>query len=91
MSENGYQGWANFTTWIIALWLSNDEGTYKLMCDYADDAKENDDPQLVLAEIIEHYVRANNPVADTASMWNDIMGRALGSVDWLSIASGYLE
>ena len=25
-----YQGWANYETWNVALWLQNDEGLYNL-------------------------------------------------------------
>lgn len=30
-NETGYNGWKNYETWAIALWLDNDYGTYTLM------------------------------------------------------------
>jgi hypothetical protein len=35
---SGYNGWANYETWNVALWMQNDEGIYRLMrrcSDYA--------------------------------------------------------
>ena len=31
MSDTGYNGWKNYETWLIALWLDNDYGTYTLI------------------------------------------------------------
>jgi len=28
MQDNGYNGWVNYPTWCVNLWLSNDEGLY---------------------------------------------------------------
>jgi hypothetical protein len=30
MSDNSYNGWTNWETWNMALWLDNDEGFYNL-------------------------------------------------------------
>lgn len=33
MSEKGYQGWANYATWNVALYLANEEALYRLVRD----------------------------------------------------------
>ena len=34
MNDDGYQGWVNWETWNVYLWLSNDEGAYSMMMDF---------------------------------------------------------
>ena len=33
----GYNGWTNWETWNVALWIGNDCGLYELACDVARD------------------------------------------------------
>ena len=33
MSE--YQGWTNYETWNVALWIDNDQGVYEMMKEWA--------------------------------------------------------
>ena len=35
MTTSTYNGWANYETWNVALWLQNDEGLYNIAKDYA--------------------------------------------------------
>lgn len=30
MSETDYNGWENYETWNVALWIGNDEGLYNI-------------------------------------------------------------
>ena len=36
-----YNGWANYPTWCVALWLDNDEGTYNAVRDDIGHVPEN--------------------------------------------------
>jgi hypothetical protein len=35
--DQEYNGWTNWDTWNANLWLANDEGTYRQLCDRAAD------------------------------------------------------
>ena len=30
LTETSYNGWTNYETWNVALWVNNDEGSYYL-------------------------------------------------------------
>tara|TARA_R100000152_G_C6767433_1_gene192635 strand:+ start:668 stop:916 length:249 start_codon:yes stop_codon:yes gene_type:complete len=36
MTEKTYNGWRNYETWNVALWIQNDQGLYQLALDRGD-------------------------------------------------------
>jgi hypothetical protein len=91
MSESTYNGHTNYQTWAVSLWLSNDEGTYQHCRELANDHSADDYPAMRLADALESWVGEMSPTADDASLYSDLLGHALGAVDWRSIADGIRE
>lgn len=88
MSEK-YNGWTNYETWNVKLWLDNDQGSYNDMVFAAENAEDVADT-LDLADYIREYVEEMMPEMD-ASMFSDLLGAALSEVNWREIAAAYLE
>jgi hypothetical protein len=105
-TEKGYQGWANYETWNVALWIDNEQGTYSERCRMAEQAKEDAaEDENVASGIWTAEQAARYRLADTlkewvtdelmpdlgASMAADLLGAALSEVDWQEIAENWLE
>jgi hypothetical protein len=99
--ESGYQGWTNYETWCVALWLDNDESLYNWVREAAQeavqDAKDNPSQYLkprenriyLLSERIKSAVEEWTP--ELEGMWSDLMSAALSEVEWREIAEAQLE
>jgi len=84
--EKGYQGWKNYETWCVALWIDNDEGLYDHFRDMAKDSDID-----YLADHIKDMIDDCNPLNDTANLYTDLLNAALSEVDWFEIAEHYKE
>ena len=42
MTDTTYNGWTNYETWNVALWLSNDYGLYSLAQEWMEDQESTD-------------------------------------------------
>jgi hypothetical protein len=86
MSDSSYQGWRNYPTWNVNLWLSNDYGLY---CYCQELAKENpnvDD----LAEVLKDFVEMDM-LPELDGFPGDLLTWAFSHVDWYEIADSFLE
>jgi len=55
MSAQTYNGWANYATWNVALWLQNDEEMYNLACMFAEHGYKS------LSHLLVESFGANTP------------------------------
>jgi hypothetical protein len=101
-----YHGWANYPTWCVHAWLSNDQATWEGVLAIARqclagarvDPRGPDEhaahPRWLVGDRLEACVRGTIDLAvmsSSASVFTDLCGWALGMVEWAEIADGVLE
>ena len=97
-----YNGWTNYETWNVKLWMDNDQGSYDYWRERAVECLGEDprhdcatrrgasDVRRFADELSEYHAEAN-PLGDTASTLSDLRGAALSSVNWREIAESLLS
>ena len=75
-----YNGWSNRETWVVNLWLTNDECYYHELSSIL----HNFETVSEQVEELEQYVRWIINV-DEVGMARDLLSTSLGRVDWYEI------
>ena len=91
MAEEGYNGWTNYETWCVNLWIENEEPSYRHAQDLAKFASRQADPTNGLASSLKFWIENDYTPDLGASLAADLLGAALGEVDWHEIAEAMLE
>jgi hypothetical protein len=106
MSDKRYNGWQNYETWAVALWIDNEEISYNYWREQAADHKRNapacepvkegiwsteQAARFNLADHLKREFEDDNPLADEANLWADLMSAALSEVNWHEVADHYLD
>ena len=91
--EKGYNGWTNYETWAVKLWMDNDEGSQEFYLELTEahvKACGEGKAAYSLSGEIKEEIRANGPDLG-ASMYADLLGSALDNVNWREIAESLIE
>lgn len=83
MSDNDYNGWANYETWNVTLWIDNDEGMYGFVRDGLEELLDRNGndwqsiPEVEIRELVRDAFGANKTpdgvsLMDPALNWNEI-------------------
>lgn len=102
--DKKYNGWTNYETWCVHLWLSNEEGSYNYCRGLADECKEyavehehdiwspEEHARFRLADMLkESLAEGMDNLKLPASVWSDLLSSALDRVNWNEIANAFLE
>ena len=102
MSEKDttYNGWTNYETWAVALWIDNDQGTQEqaleMAREYAAELWINkltgrDQTAYQFGKALQDWVEEDMlPAIGEASLQADLLGAAVSEVNWFEIAEHYL-
>lgn len=87
--DNTYNGWTNYETWVVNLWLANDSGSVDRLNEMARDCLMQASGDITnaayqLAAQIESEHEEFMP--KTTGVYADLLGHALRMVDWQEIA-----
>lgn len=83
MSEQtGYNGWSNYETWLVALWLNGDQASYNaLEAIKADNASVHSKAEQLKELVCELYD------FEPTGMIADLVSAAFSRVDWVEIVT----
>ena len=99
-----YNGWSNYETWNVNTWLTNDQGTQRMVdamarehfesaADRTDEPhwSQSDSARYHLADALKELVGDQNPLGADASMFTDLLQSALDNVNWSELANNFLS
>ena len=89
-----YNGWSNYETWNVKLWMDNDEGSYRYWQEQTLEVWEQtdhdkDETVRKLADMIESEHQEAMP--ELSGTFSDLLGAALSEVDWHEIAESLMS
>lgn len=91
-TDTTYNGWANYETWAVNLWLANDEGSYEWLLEMARQCEGAEYPRVALADTLKNeIVESAEGALPDAGLLADLLSAAISSVDFHEIASHYIK
>lgn len=100
--DTAYNGWSNYETWVVKLWIDNDgyAGGAESVADQAKDflsrdTAEGEEATYALARWIEDAIDQDidnsGSTALSEGLFADLLGHSLTKVNWDEIATAFIE
>jgi hypothetical protein len=94
--DRTYNGWTNYETWVVNLWMDNEKGQQDYWIEEVRDAMRDRNPVACLADRIrESHGDASADMLKTshfdAGPFADLLNGALSEVNWREIAQHWID
>lgn len=102
MANQEYNGWTNYETWCVNLWLGNDQGSDEYWRERAQTAWDESETEtsftraeratLTLSDSLKDEIEqgASERISD-ASLYSDLLSAAISEVNWYEIAEHFIS
>jgi len=97
MTNKPYNGWYNYETWVVKLWMDNDEGSDAYWRDQAEECVKVDGREGAVRSLEDLIKEQHEEAAcekmgsSTCGVFNDLMTAALSEVNWREIAQHLVD
>jgi hypothetical protein len=102
MTNENYNGWSNYATWLINLHLENSEVVYSEVNELAEasidsategrsDCESKEKAILYLSESIKDYIENHNPLSEDTGLYSDMIKSVIASANYYEIAESWLQ
>jgi len=83
-----YQGYENYETWCVSLWLNNSEADYE---HFRELAKELKDVKKLAISIENEIGNYGDELIESACLFKDLLNNSLEVVNWEEVAKDFLD
>lgn len=83
-----YNGWKNYETWVVNLWIDNDQGFADTWRERAEEVRDVSD---LADEMQQFYTELAETEIPASGMFADLFNSALREVSWYDIAENYID
>jgi hypothetical protein len=98
-TDTKYNGWTNYETWVVSLWLDNDQCSQEFWQEQARDAvqeaidNDESDPREEAISTIAQRLESEHDegVPEVPGVFADLLNSALGRVEWRDIARNMID
>lgn len=98
MNRKEYNGWTNYETWAVNLWMSNEQGSSEYWASVADEISSPDSPEYIADADTQKHTLADRlkdeheeALPELQGFASDLLRAAFSEVDWREIAESLLS
>lgn len=97
-TKKEYNGWYNYETWLVKLWIDNEEGSSRYWDEAAQEVYDESEADahftrderatLQLSDRLKSEFEEAQP--EVTGFWADLINAAMSEVNWYEIAEHYI-
>ena len=98
-ADKNYQGWTNYETWCIALWIGNEQGSHNYWLEQAEEIfrrskadnvlTQSERARFDLADQLKSEIEDGAP--ELNGMYADLLTAAISEANWSEIANSFFK